>query len=169
VVRQDWNEAHFKELRLRIERHEYAIDYVKIPFGRIRDLLSEKTDILLRLFENPSLIEQESFTELLRSTLHFREELILRQSLQDLPETDVAHLAADAKRVYKLLARDWLRYLRYLRKAHPYLFSLALRTNPFDESCSPVVTQVDPNSTSLAIPIGEIPNAAGSVPDRERD
>jgi hypothetical protein len=149
VVRQEWNESHFKELRLRIERHEYAIDHAKIPFERLRDLLREKTDILLRLFENPSLIEQESFTELLRSTLHFREELVLRQSLQSLPDSDIKHLAVDAKRVYRLLARDWLQYLRYLKKAHPYLFSLALRTNPFDESCSPVVQPIDAGSAPI--------------------
>ena len=103
--------------------------------------MKEKTDILLRMFENPILVENEAFTNLLRATLHLREELTLRESLHELPDTDIAHLANDAKRVYRLLANRWLVYVRYLHKAYPYLFSLALRTNPFDESCSPIVRQ----------------------------
>jgi hypothetical protein len=34
---------------------------------------------------------------------------------------------------------QWLDYLRYLKTNYPYLFSLAIRTNPFDEKASPVV------------------------------
>lgn len=51
------------------------------------------------------------------------------------------HLAGDVDRVYGLLARFWLEYMRYLKGNYPYLFSLAVRTNPFDECASPVVQQ----------------------------
>ena len=30
--------------------------------------------------------------------------------------------------------------MRHLEKEYPYLFSLAMRMNPFDEAASPVVT-----------------------------
>jgi hypothetical protein len=54
--------------------------------------LLEERDFLLRLLENPTLLEHESFTDLLRAVFH-----------------------------------------------HPYLFSLAMRTNPFDRQASPIV------------------------------
>jgi hypothetical protein len=34
----------------------------------------------------------------------------------------------------------WLDYVRHLKDGYPYLFSLAMRTNPLDETASPVVT-----------------------------
>jgi hypothetical protein len=35
---------------------------------------------------------------------------------------------------------EWLDYMRYLKKDYPYLFSLALRLNPFDEDALVAVT-----------------------------
>jgi hypothetical protein len=42
-------------------------------------------------------------------------------------------------RVYGLLVREWLSYMQHLKGTYPYLFSLAMRTNPFDSQASPVV------------------------------
>jgi hypothetical protein len=41
--------------------------------------------------------------------------------------------------VYELLAAQWLAYMKHLRDNYPYLFSLAIRTNPFDPDASPEV------------------------------
>jgi hypothetical protein len=38
-----------------------------------------------------------------------------------------------------LLVLEWVSYMRYLKEHYPYLFSLAMRTNPFDAEASPVV------------------------------
>ena len=37
------------------------------------------------------------------------------------------------------LIAEWLAYMRHLKKNYPYLFSLALRTNPFDPQASAVI------------------------------
>lgn len=63
-----------------------------------------------------------------------------RNGAAELPESDVRHLAGDIDRVYGQLAREWLAYTRHLKRDYPYLFSLAVRTNPFDASASPIVT-----------------------------
>jgi hypothetical protein len=139
VVKEDWTETDFQRFRTRIVEHEYRIDYANIPLRELREALEGKTDILLRLFENPSLSEDWSLTEMLRATLHLRQELSLRGSLDDLPESDVRHLSEDSRRVYMQLSKGWLEYVRGLKTVHPYMFSLALRTNPFDDGCSPVV------------------------------
>ena len=45
---------------------------------------------------------------------------------------DLEHLAGDMKRAYQNLICQWIDYMQHLKISYPYLFSLALRTNPFD-------------------------------------
>jgi hypothetical protein len=71
--------------------------------------------------------------------LHAAEELDYWESLRSLPISDREYLAGDFRRVYGLLVRQWLEYLEFIKTAYPYLFSLAIRTNPFDEDASPVI------------------------------
>jgi hypothetical protein len=97
---------------------------------QLRDLLTRKLDILLRLLENPSLHEHESFAELLRTVFHLEEELSLKDNLRDLPDSDHEHLTSYVNRCYGLLVQEWDDYLTYLEGNYPYLFSLAVRTNP---------------------------------------
>jgi len=87
------------------------------------------------------LLEHESFAELLRTIFHLTEELANREVIEQLPDTDCHHLAGDIKRVYGLLVYQWLDYMKYLQTNYPYLFSLAMRTNPFDRNASPVVVK----------------------------
>jgi hypothetical protein len=47
-------------------------------------------------------------------------------------------LAGDIKGAYVSFVTEWLEYMRHLKSDCPYLFSLALRTNPFDPKASPV-------------------------------
>jgi len=104
-------------------------------------LLVGKRDFLVRLLENPNLLEHESFTDLLWAAFHLTEELDARGGFHGLPDTDRQHLAGDVKRVYSQLALQWLAYMEHLKTDYPYLFSLALRMNPFDPNTSPVVSQ----------------------------
>jgi voltage-gated potassium channel len=41
-------------------------------------------------------------------------------------------------RVYHLLVHQWVDYMEHLKTHYPYLFSLAMRTNPFDLQSSPI-------------------------------
>jgi hypothetical protein len=43
------------------------------------------------------------------------------------------------RRVYSQLIPEWMKYMEYLKVHYPYLFSLALRKNPFDPAASVVV------------------------------
>jgi len=56
-----------------------------------------------------------------------------------LPKSDYEHLGGDIKRVYSLLTREWLNYMKYMRGNYPCLFALAVRTNPFDPKASVIV------------------------------
>jgi hypothetical protein len=139
MVTNNWADEEFAQVSRRLKSYDYGIQIQAVSLEDMRSFLLGKRDFLVRLLENPSLLEHESFTELLRAVFHLTEELTSRENLKDLPETDTAHLTGDIKRVYVLLVRQWLDYMKHLKANYPYLFSLAMRTNPFDRSASPIV------------------------------
>jgi hypothetical protein len=94
---------------------------------------------MLALLENPQLYEHDRFTDLMHAVFHLAEELISRERLVDLPNPDYDHLSGDITRVYGQLVVEWLTYMQHLKKHYPYLFSLAMRTNPFDAHASAIV------------------------------
>ncbi|MGB7970355.1 MAG: hypothetical protein WCF31_00150 [Candidatus Deferrimicrobiaceae bacterium] len=93
---------------------------------------SRCSPFLLSLLGNPNLLEHESFTDLLWAVFHLAEELGSRDSVSSLPESDQEHLIGDIRRINVLLSLEWLAYMRHLQEDYPYLFSLAVRINPFD-------------------------------------
>lgn len=137
----DCPEKEYRRVRQRLEAREYEVDVKKVDFDELRRFLEEKSDFMLRLLENPHLLEHADFTSLLRSVFHLTEELVGRQGLRELPDSDYRHLAHDMERVYRLVVVEWLDYMRYLRASYPYLFSFAIRTNPFEERASVVVEE----------------------------
>jgi len=136
---REWNAGEFARLRDRLAAYPYAVDPTAIDMPALFGFLCSRRDFLLRLLENPVLLENESFTDLLRAVFHLTEELRHRRDLSGLPDTDYAHLSGDLKRVYERLVLQWLDYMEYLDTSYPYLFSLEIRTNPFDARASPVV------------------------------
>ncbi len=139
VVTGDWTAERFRSVADRIRGYDYEVDAAKVDFEHLRGLLTGKRGFLLRLLENPTLMEHEQFTDLLLAVFHLTEELAHRKKVGELPPADQAHLAGDIQRIYVLLVHQWLDYLHYLKGNYPYLFSLAIRTNPFDEKASPIV------------------------------
>jgi hypothetical protein len=131
--------GQFERLAERLRGREFKVDTARTNLAELRGFLAEKRDFLLRLLENPNLLEHETFTDLLQSVFHLTEELKSRESLSDLPASDCQHLAGDIARVYSTLTGEWIAYMKHLDKNYPYLFSLAVRTNPFDRDASPIV------------------------------
>jgi hypothetical protein len=142
VVSNDWSAADFLKVNQLLKNHKYSIDIEKIPQKELKTFFDDKVDLMLRLLENPALMERESFTETIRAVFHLRDELLLRHDISQLPESDKKHLVGDMTRAYRLLAQQWLDYMRHLSDNYPYLFSLAMRTNPFDLNASPIINTV---------------------------
>ena len=132
VVSGRWSAKDFEAASLRLAEQPCVIRLERVSLDELKAFLTDKRDFLLRLLENPNLLEHESFTNLLWAVFHITEELSYRSSLQGLSEPDAAHLAGDIKRAHELLISQWLTYIRHLQKDYPYLFSLAVRTNPFN-------------------------------------
>ncbi len=139
IVTGDWSEQEFINVTRHLKNYSYGVNVKKVNLEDLRRFLLGKRDFMVRLLENPNLLEHESFTELLRAVFHLTEELNQREDTTKLPDSDYEHLAGDIKRAYVLLVNEWIDYMRYLSRSYPYLFSLAMRTNPFDQNASPIV------------------------------
>ena len=122
-----------------LKGYEYGVDVKSINLKDLRDYLAGKRDFLIRLLENPMLLEHESFADLLWAVLHLMDELTHREDFKQLPESDLHHLRGDIKRAYTALVIQWIFYMKHLKESYPYLFSLAIRTNPFDRNSSAIV------------------------------
>ncbi len=139
LVTDRWSEKDFSRARASLKAHSTIIDSRTVSLPNLKRFLRAHNNFLLTLFENPQIIEHEGFTPLLQAVFHLSEELAARDQLTDLPVSDYAHLSGDINRVYGLLILEWLTYMCHLKKHYPYLFSLAMRTNPFDAYASAVV------------------------------
>jgi hypothetical protein len=139
VVKKDWTQKEFMFLRKKLKSHQAQVDAKKGDLARLKILLVAKREFLLRLLENPNLLEHEEFTALLWAVFHLAEELSFRIQTSGLPEADYEHLSGDIKRAYILLVDEWVSYMKHLHRDYPFLFSLAMRTNPFDQNASVVI------------------------------
>ncbi|MFO7928234.1 MAG: hypothetical protein R6U35_01050 [Candidatus Humimicrobiaceae bacterium] len=137
---KNWDDKDFIKASKRIEEYDHKIESTKGNLKELKLFLTKRRDFLLRLLENPNLLEHEKFTELLWAVFHLTEELEYREDLENLPESDYEHISGDISRVYLLLIAGWLDYIKHLKERYPYLFSLAARVNPFDKQASPIVT-----------------------------
>ncbi len=140
LVKAKWTEANFIKASRDSLHHQYGVVMSQVDLVLLKDLLLAKRDFLLRLLENPVLLEHQSFTALLRAVFHLTEELAYRNSFEALPKADTDHLAGDIKRAYHLIVSEWIFYMKYLKNSYPFLFSLAIRTNPFDPNASVVIS-----------------------------
>jgi len=139
-VDSSWRKKDYQKARQIIRGYTYSADWSIEELNNLRMLLIGKRNFLLRLLENPNLLEHETFTELLWAVFHLTEELAARDNLSLLPESDLEHLKNDIKRVYASLILQWLSYMEHLCTDYPFLFSFAMRTNPFKPDSKPEIT-----------------------------
>lgn len=133
IIRQtDWNHATFKQTQSLLCHHAQQVELRQSDLQTLRDFLLSKRGFMLQLLENPNMLEHDAFSNLLWATFHITEELQRRKTLGQCSDKDLAHLALDVQRVYCQLTTEWLIYLQHLQRDYPYLFSFALRTNPFN-------------------------------------
>jgi hypothetical protein len=141
-VTASWTPKNFKDADAFAYQLKIDIDISNIDLEELKKFLSRKRTYLLTLLENPNLLEHDRFTDLLWATTHLDEELEARPSLKNLPKSDLNHLAVDIQRMYDHLASEWLDYIQHLKANYPFLFSLVLRTHPFQTKPSAVFTEV---------------------------
>jgi hypothetical protein len=135
VVLQISTKWHDKDFTAVSKSFRIKPDQVELDSGNLDSLkgfLEKKKDGLLNMLANPNLLEHDTFTNLLWAVFHVADELAHRPNLSNLPGTDMDHLRGDIVRVYLLIVSEWAAYMKHLKNDYPYLFSLAVRTNPFN-------------------------------------
>jgi hypothetical protein len=134
-TKKDFQKAAEFAYNLPIDVNSRSLDLVQL-----KEFLFGRREFLLTLLENPSILENDRFTDLLWAVMHLDEELEARPSLTGLSDKDLAHVAVDIRRMYDHLASEWLDYAEHLKLKYPYLFSLIVRTHPFQPNPSPLIT-----------------------------
>ena len=114
----------------KLKSHAHNIDFEKINYTELKKLVIESRDLLASLISNESLLEHETFADLLMSLMHLRDEIIFSQH-KELTKDDCLHLKGDIIRVYKSLTLQWISYLSHLKQFYPYQYSGAIKFNPF--------------------------------------
>jgi len=128
----DLNSREVVSLMKRIEDYPFRVNIDRAALGDLRQMLTARRDFMVRLLENPSLLENENFTNLLWAIFHLTEELDARTDLSQVPDSDFEHLKGDISRSYGHLFREWLMYMRHLHDNYPFLYSFAMRTSPIE-------------------------------------
>jgi hypothetical protein len=141
IGKEGWSRRSLIETLRTIGNFDYKMVVPESGLETLHAFMRENKDFFIRMLENPNLIEHDRFTDALWAVVHLAEELNFRKSLRNLPKSDHAHLTGDIERVYKSLITQWIAYMMRLRTDYPYLFSLAIRINPFDPDANPEVTQ----------------------------
>lgn len=141
VIRaRPWADKDFGMLLKQLPGFAYDIDIYSGDLPALKSHLTSRRGFLLSLLGNANLLEHDKFTDLLWAVFHLTDELEYRRDFDSLPAADLQHLAQDLRRAFQLLVLEWLAYMRHLKHDYPYLFSLAIRTNPFDKDASPIIS-----------------------------
>ena len=141
VPTMKWTARDYARAKQAFRDHRPVIKLSIEDLVALRERLDVEKGYMLGLLGNQALLEHETFTDLLWAVTHVTEELHARGDFEHLPSVDRAHLAGDVRRAYTLLGVQWLDYLRHLQEAYPFLFSLAVRTNPLDPDACVTVTE----------------------------
>lgn len=135
-LRTSWSKTDFAEASRYARDLSCKIDLAGVNLDELKSHLLAQRQFVLRLLENPNLLEHDRFTDLLWAVLHVEEELEARESLKDLNPSDISHLEIDIRRAFNQLLAEWVLYVSHLKADYPYLFSLVIRTHPFQASPS---------------------------------
>jgi hypothetical protein len=139
-IRPEWKHADFAKAEASAAAFSYEMTISPATLRDLRAFMAKERDFMVRLLENPSLLEHGRFTDLLWAVFHLAEELELREgNLEGLPAADLRHLEGDARRAYAAVTVEWLVHAEHLKDNYPFLFSLAARIDPFGERPSVTV------------------------------
>jgi len=140
TLTDQWSRKDFIAAHRFVRTFGYSITINVDTLEELKRFLIEKRTFLLWLLDNPSLLEHESFSNLMMAIFHLTDELSYRSDFNNLPDTDYAHLIIDIKRVYASLMPEWIDYMQHQKASYPYFYSLSMRINPLSANPSPVVT-----------------------------
>ncbi len=126
-------QGNLVDAKKKIRTFDFQITATDHHLNNLASILIEKKSYMIDMLESSSLMEHDSFTDMLWSVFHIADELQYRKQTPQSAPDDIAHLSNDILRAYRLILIEWTSYMKYLCKEYPYLYSMALRKNPFHQ------------------------------------
>lgn len=126
----------FKAAKQAMVNHPHKLDMASLDIERLKVLLDQQEPFLVNMISNPALLEHDTFSDLLLSLFHLREELNMRGVSNDksqMKSYDLDHLSIDINRAYRHLAIEWVDYMKHLKEMYPFLYVTAIMKNPYDK------------------------------------
>ena len=131
-ITREWKDTNFADAKKDAGNFQCDFRFKSTELSPLREFMIAKRSFMLGLLQNPNLLEHDKFTDLLWAVLHLSEELTARPDLDNLPSTDLEHIYGDINRAFGHLISEWLQYMKHVQGDYPYLYSLSIRTNPFN-------------------------------------
>ncbi|MBI4858592.1 MAG: hypothetical protein HY818_17795 [Acetobacterium woodii] len=133
-----WQKKDFAKAIAIVRAYDFPMDARVGDLTVLKRNLIEKHSFFHMMLQNQNLLEHETYSDMLWAVFHLMDEMIARDNLNNLPQADLQHLSLDIQRAYSTLLIEWVNYMEHLKTEYPYLFSLAVRKNPFDKNRSVV-------------------------------
>jgi hypothetical protein len=130
----------FKELKKACDTYAIDMDFYDDQINDLKYFLGNKRSFIIRLLENPSILEHNTFSDMVWAVVHLSDELTHRVDLAALTDKDKDHIKIDMTRAYKALINEWVLYMEHLSKDYPFLYSFAVRKNPFNKNACIEIT-----------------------------
>lgn len=121
---------NIKSTKAFLKTHKHNIICNRLNYNDLEEIVLSSRDILTNLLSNENILEHETFTDLLLSLMHLRDEMILIKH-NEKSQADLDHLNGDIIRVYKTLTTQWIAYLEHLKSTYPYMFIGAIKQSPY--------------------------------------
>ena len=116
---------------IKLRNYEHNLNFDNINYSELKKLILESKNIISSLISNESVLEHETFADLLMALMHLRDEIIFVKHKEYLTEEDRVNMEGDLIRVYKALTIQWIGFLSHLKQYYPYQYSGAIKFNPF--------------------------------------
>ena len=82
LARPDWSDADFARVRREMDARNFSLIVTPAHLADLRPFLHDRAEFMIRLLENPMVLEHETFTELLRAVFHLIEEARVQGGVQ---------------------------------------------------------------------------------------
>ncbi len=138
-IKADWTSRNFANAADTLQKQNIRVDCTTQELDNLKGLLKEKRTSIMFFLSNPMLLEHDAFTDMLWVIFHLTDELLARNDVYNLPDTDIEHLSNDIKRTISTILIHWLGYMNHIKTDYPYLFSLEIRRNPIHRESEIIV------------------------------
>ena len=115
----DWDKKELSKLTEWFRLRKCSIEIDRTDLEALASSLKSKRGFLATLLQNPVLLEQETFTDVLQSLFHLEEEFTRRLDVHDLSDQDEAHIKSDIGIAYTTLLVQWIDYMSIYRGIIP--------------------------------------------------